>query len=57
MLNPVDTELTTAATDLILAGFAFGYAITLKTKRVDKKVKSILWRSIFILAALGALLG
>lgn len=57
MLNPIDTELTTAATDLILAGFAFGYAITLKTKRVDKKVRSILWRSIFILTALGALLG
>lgn len=57
MLTSVETGLTTAATDLILALTVFIFAFFITTNNDNKRIRASLWRYLFTLAALGALFG
>ena len=56
-LNPSPTELTTAATDALLAMFALGAMATVIHLRSPEEWKARIWASVFGLLAIGAALG
>ncbi|UCF40189.1 MAG: hypothetical protein JSW43_10675 [Gemmatimonadota bacterium] len=56
-LNPIATELTTAATDALIAALAAGCAVVLQGWRQRDRWKVAVWSWVFGLLAVAALLG
>lgn len=56
-LNPVSTELTTAATDAVLAAVALGCMVALTRHRVGQRRRFGIWSWVFGLLTIASLLG
>jgi len=56
-LNPISTELTTAATDIVLAAISFGCMILLLRYRAGQRQRFAIWSWVFGLLTMASLLG